>query len=132
MNLSRISLNNLVGVHPDLVKLAKAVIGVTAIDFRIVDGLRTMAEEKINKAKGASQTLNSMHLKRKDGWGHAVDFVVLTNGQPDWFHIPAFQKIGAVFKKQAQTIGVPIVWGGDWKTLKDFGHIELDRNVYPG
>ena len=30
-----------------------------------------------------------------------------------------------------EKLGIPIVWGGDWTTLKDGPHIELDRKVYP-
>lgn len=133
MTLDRPSLLNLQGVHPALVKLVQAVAAdPKVVPFRIIDGLRTLDEEKINKAKGTSQTLNSMHLKRSDGWGHAVDFVVLTNGQPDWFHISYFLSIVGTFKQYSATLKIPIVSGSDWKTLKDYGHIELNRNQYPG
>jgi peptidoglycan L-alanyl-D-glutamate endopeptidase CwlK len=34
-------------------------------------------------------------------------------------------------KLAATEFAVPIVWGGDWQTLKDGCHFELDRRVYP-
>ena len=125
------SLANLNGVHPALVKLAQATIAAATVDFRVIDGMRTLAEEKINLAKGVSQTMNSLHLRRKDGYAHAIDFVALTNGQPDWFHISNFLSIVGTFKEQSKKLKIPIICGADWKSLKDYGHIELDRKVYP-
>jgi peptidoglycan L-alanyl-D-glutamate endopeptidase CwlK len=39
--------------------------------------------------------------------------------------------VADAFKKAAQELKVPIVWGGDWRTFKDGPHIELDRKSYP-
>jgi peptidoglycan L-alanyl-D-glutamate endopeptidase CwlK len=129
---SAASLLNLKGVHPDLRKVADLALKYTTVDFRVVDGVRTLAEQKRYLKQGRTTTLNSMHLVRKDGYGHAIDFVALTRGQPDWFHIANFVVIGAAFKRASKELGIPIVWGGDWKTFKDYGHIELDRKRYPG
>jgi peptidoglycan L-alanyl-D-glutamate endopeptidase CwlK len=122
---SQVSLDNLKGVHPALVMLCQNVIGISQIDFRVVDGLRTLAQQKVNIAKGVSQTLNSLHLKQKDGYGHAIDFVVWRGG-PDWFAIKDFKIIGSLFKQQAKIQKLNLTYGGDWKTLKDYGHIQLN------
>ena len=37
----------------------------------------------------------------------------------------------AAFKAAAVRQGTPIVWGGDWPTLRDGPHFELDRKVFP-
>jgi peptidoglycan L-alanyl-D-glutamate endopeptidase CwlK len=34
-------------------------------------------------------------------------------------------------KAAAVREGVPIVWGGDWKSLRDGPHFELERKAYP-
>ncbi len=34
------------------------------------------------------------------------------------------------FKQAAKELNIPIVSGGDWKTFRDFPHIELSRAVY--
>lgn len=125
-----VSLGNLKGVHPDLVELATRVIAISPIDFRVVDGLRTLAEEKKFKAKGASQTLNSMHLKQKDGFSHAIDFAVWYNGAVNFLRIDDFKTIGHIFETISPILHIPIAWGGDWHSLKDYGHIELDRRYY--
>lgn len=73
--LGKTSLNELRGVHPDLVALVKRAIALTAQDFTVHDGLRTLAEQQQLIAAGASQTMDSRHLS-----GHAVDLVPYVNG----------------------------------------------------
>ncbi|MFO0411980.1 MAG: M15 family metallopeptidase, partial [bacterium] len=35
------------------------------------------------------------------------------------------------FKAAAVRQGTAIVWGGDWSSLRDGPHFELDRKVFP-
>lgn len=123
--LSQRSENNLKGVHPDLVKLVRATLANSPYDFGITEGLRSLEQQKANVAKGASQTMNSRHLT-----GHAIDFVVYLGKDITW-DWKYYQAVSAAFKEQAKKLGIPIVWGGDWKTLKDGPHIELARSTYP-
>lgn len=123
--LSQRSLNNLNGVHPDLVKVVNRAIEITEVDFAVIEGLRTKEKQIQLKAKGASKTLNSRHIT-----GHAVDvFAYIGNqGRWDW---PLYPKISKAFKQASNELKIPIVWGGDWKTLVDGPHFELDRRYYP-
>ncbi len=34
-------------------------------------------------------------------------------------------------KQAAEELGVEIVWGGDWVTIKDGPHFQLDWKQYP-
>jgi len=43
----------------------------------------------------------------------------------DWRDIEAFRRRGNLAKAIASEIGVKVIYGGDWKTLKDYGHLEL-------
>jgi peptidoglycan L-alanyl-D-glutamate endopeptidase CwlK len=123
--LSEKSLQRLNGVHPDLVKVVKRAIQLTPIDFRITEGLRTRERQAYLVKKGASRTMRSRHIT-----GHAIDFVALPNGAVSW-DFPLYAKIAAAFKEAATELGVPIVWGGDWRFFKDGPHIELNRKHYP-
>lgn len=123
--LSQRSENNLKGVHPDLVKLVRAALAVSPYDFGITQGLRTKAEQEKNVAAGKSQTMSSRHLT-----GHAVDFVVYIEGAVNW-EWSYYAAVAEAFKAEAKKLGIAIVWGGDWKTLKDGPHIELARSAYP-
>lgn len=113
------------GVHPDLVKVVERAIQITPIDFTVLEGLRTKERQRELFNKGASQTMNSRHIT-----GHAVDLGALVGGSVRW-DWPLYDKLGAAMKQAAQDVGIPIIWGGDWKTLKDGPHFELDRKVYP-
>ena len=74
---------------------------------------------------GASRTKRSRHLT-----GHAVDVAALVEGQVRW-DWPLYGRIASAFKAAALELKTPIVWGGDWKTLRDGPHFELDRKAFP-
>ncbi|CAB3856415.1 hypothetical protein LMG3410_02049 [Achromobacter aegrifaciens] len=121
------SLTRLVGVHPRLVEVVKLAIQRTAVDFTVVEGVRTAERQRELVAKGASQTQNSLHRKQPDGYGHAVDLAPLVGGAIPWKEWQHFADLAAVVKACAAELGVPVEWGGDWKTLKDGPHFQIPR-----
>ena len=123
--LGQRSLDRLKGVHPDLQKVVRRAIELTPIDFTITEGLRTLERQKTLVAAGASQTLKSRHIT-----GHAIDFAALVGGEVRW-DWPLYGKIAEAFKAASAELGVPIIWGGDWVSLRDGPHVELDRKRYP-
>lgn len=106
----------LAGVHPDIVRVVERAIEITTQDFAVHDGLRTEAEQTALVRKGASQTMNSMHRKQADGYGHAVDLVPYINGKLRWEWGPIYQIIAAV-KFAAAELRVELRWGGCWQFL---------------
>ncbi|CAB3872163.1 hypothetical protein LMG3410_02856 [Achromobacter aegrifaciens] len=126
--LSQRSLSRLVGVHPDLAAIVKLAIQRTPMDFTVVEGVRTLARQRENVAKGASQTLASYHLPQADGLSHAIDLAPLIAGAIPWNNWQAFADLAQVVKACAAELGVPVEWGGDWKTLKDGPHFQIPRN----
>lgn len=123
--LSRRSLERLQGVNPDLVKVVLLAIQLTEVDFGITEGVRTIEKQREYYAKGASKTMNSRHLT-----GHAVDLAAYIGAEVRW-DWPLYHKLADAMKRAANSLNVPIVWGGDWKSFKDGPHFELDRKVYP-
>lgn len=113
------------GVHPDLVKVVELALTYSPHDFTITEGLRSVARQRELKAAGASQTMNSRHIT-----GHAIDFAVLVDGKVRW-DWPLYGQVAVAFKRAAKELNVPIIWGGDWKSLRDGPHVELDRKRYP-
>ncbi|HYD24752.1 MAG TPA: M15 family metallopeptidase [Croceibacterium sp.] len=103
----------LVGVHPSLVEVAQLAIAISEQDFSVHDGLRTEVEQAKLVAKGASQTMNSMHLRQADGYGHAMDLVPYINGKLRWEWGPIYVIAEAVHQAAGQ-LGVKLVWGGVW------------------
>jgi peptidoglycan LD-endopeptidase CwlK len=119
------SLKNLQGVHPDLVRVMRAALQISALDFMVIEGLRTIERQKQLVAKGASQTMRSRHLT-----GHAVDIAPVVGGVIRW-DWPLFHRIAEGVKQAAVDEGVAIEWGGDWKSFPDGPHWQLPWAKYP-
>lgn len=123
--LSQRSRERLQGVHPALVRVVDVAIHLTPVDFTVIEGMRTPEKQAALFKAGASHTLNSRHLT-----GHAVDLAAWVDGGVRW-DWPLYQQIAAAMKEAAYGIGVPLEWGGDWKTLKDGPHFQLPLEAYP-
>ena len=123
--LSKKSLDRLAGVHPDLVRIVKRAIEITTVDFAVLEGVRSKARQEQLVKAGASQTMNSRHLT-----GHAVDLGAYVSGSVRW-DWPLYYKIADAVKQAAAELGVPIEWGGDWRTFKDGPHFQLPHKEYP-
>ncbi|MEQ7155551.1 M15 family metallopeptidase [Brevundimonas aurifodinae] len=113
------------GVHPALVAVLESAITRSPVDFMITEGLRTPARQAALVRAGASHTLKSPHLT-----GHAVDVAALVEGKVRW-DWPLYPRIAETVKTAAKEQGVALIWGGDWPTLRDGPHFELDRRVFP-
>jgi len=116
------SLQNLSGVHPDLVAVVKRAIQITSQDFTVIEGVRNIERQRQLVAKGASKTMNSRHIT-----GHAVDMVPWP---VDWNDLERFKVVSEAMKEAAEELNIPIVWGGDWKSFYDAPHYELNRKNY--
>lgn len=123
---SQRSLNSLQGIHPDLRRVIDRALQDSPLDFAVIEGLRTKQRQEQLVASGASQTMRSRHLT-----GHAVDLLPIdpATGRGD-FSWPLYDQLGPAVKQAAAREGVPMIWGGDWKSFKDGPHFELDRRVY--
>lgn len=112
-------------VHADLRRVVERAIAISAVDFRVLEGVRSLARQKALVAAGASRTLKSRHLT-----GHAVDLGALVGGGIAW-DWPLYGQIAAAMKQAARDEAVPIIWGGDWPRFRDGPHFELPRAAYP-
>lgn len=116
------SLAELEGVHTNAVQVVKGAIKLTAQDFTVFDGLRTLPEQEEYVRTGVSKTLKSYHLPQPDGWGYAVDLVPYINGKVRWEMRPQLIVAEAVHEA-ADDLGVALIWGAVWDTP----FLELDR-----
>jgi len=127
MSLHERSEKSLQGVHPALVAVVRRAAELldNGLGFIVTEGLRTRERQAQLVKGGASQTMNSRHLT-----GHAVDLAATLNGEVRW-DWPLYAKLATAMKQAAAEQGTAIVWGGDWKTLKDGPHFEVDPRRYP-
>jgi peptidoglycan LD-endopeptidase CwlK len=116
---------NLIGVHPDLIRIARRALELSPIDFGISEGLRSLARQKQLVDAGASKTLRSRHLT-----GHAIDVVAYVGGKTRW-DWPLYTQISKAFKQAATDTKLHVEWGGDWATFKDGPHYQLAWREYP-
>lgn len=129
--LSARSIERLIGVDDDLVRVVKRAIELSPIDFMVLEGVRTKEQAYINWGKGRtvaqlqakgvptkyaapnlakvtwlSNPLNSKHIH-----GKAVDLVP---HPVDWTDLKKFDQIAAAMFAAAGELGVKIRWGADW------------------
>lgn len=123
--LSARSKQRLSQIHPDLRKVVERAIEITEVDFTVLEGRRSIQRQKELLASGATTTMNSRHLT-----GHAVDLGAYVGGEVRW-DWPLYYKIEAAMKQASKDVGIPIEWGGDWKTFKDGPHYQLPWAAYP-
>ena len=120
--LSQRSLDKMIGVNPKLVEVVKLAITKSPLDFSISEGLRTVERQKELVAQKKSQTMKSRHIT-----GEAVDICVLIDGKANW-DFENYRKVADVFKECAKELNVTITWGGDWTSLKDGPHFQIELN----
>lgn len=117
--LGKRSLDNLEGVHPNLVKVVKRAIEITEQDFMVLEGVRALARQQQLYAQGRTKpgpkvtwTLNSNHfVNKKTGYGHAVDLVPYP---VDWNDLAKFDAMARAMFQAANELNIPIRWGADW------------------
>jgi peptidoglycan L-alanyl-D-glutamate endopeptidase CwlK len=111
----------LLEVHPDLADVVRLAAELTTVDFIVTEGLRTVERQAELLKAGASRTMNSRHLT-----GHAVDLAARVGSEIRW-DWPLYPKIADAMKQAANTLSIPLTWGGDWRSFKDGPHFELPR-----
>lgn len=136
-NFSKRSIDNLNGIHPDMVKIMHEAIRTTPVDFTITDGVRTVEQQQKLYAQGRTAPgavvtncdgikSKSNHQAKADGYGYAVDLYPYVNGKVQVNDVANLSRIAAHIKAVAGRLGIKIEWGGDWK-MKDYPHFELSK-----
>lgn len=129
------SLAKLKTCHPDIQKVMHEAI--KHFDFTVIYGHRTPEEQfelykqgrrldSSGKWVKVGKTVTNLDGKsKKSNHNYSPSRAVDIAPYPiDWNNISRFQKMAEVVKKAAETVGVKIVWGGDWK-MRDYPHFEV-------
>lgn len=134
------SLGNLEGVHPELVAVVERAIEITERDFTVVEGVRSYSRQLRLYKSGASKTMKSRHLNTYgNGLAHAVDIMPYPfhgdydgDGKPNIEDWDEYYLIEVAMKQAAKELGIPLEWGGDWKSFKDGPHWQLPWSTHNG
>ena len=112
------SKKTLKGVHPRVIKVVLFAYTISECDMSVVDGLRTIEEQRRNVESGASQTMVSFHLKQKDGYSHAVDLYPWVDGKTN-FEEKYQLMICKAMQLAANHFGEKIEMGCFWVSYKN-------------
>lgn len=138
--LGKRSLLNLVGVHPDMIRVVFRAIELTPHDFTVTEGLRDIERQRKLVRRGFSWTLRSKHMRQPDGFSHAVDVMAVgdlnKDGKEDaqdksiTWNKEIYTDIASAFQQAADELNVKIRWGGTFKSQDgeprfDGPHFEL-------
>ena len=104
-----------------LQNLMNVAIKESPYDFSITEGIRTMKRQRELVAQGKSKTLKSYHLR-----GKAVDIAIWIDGKVTW-DFKYYKPVADHIKQEARKLGYIITWGGDWKSLKDGPHFQIEN-----
>ena len=134
------------GVHPTLAAIVRKAFLSLNMSIVIIEGVRTKKEQEDRYALGRTKpgkivtnSLKSLHLVQKDGYGHAVDLAPCNEkGIIDWTDLAKFEAIRLAMFKAAKELGVRnLRSGADWDKdnipdykelqsyIKEFGHRPL-------
>lgn len=118
-------------VHGALRLVLTEAAKTSPVSFEISETLRSVARQRQLVDAGASMTMNSRHLAHpQTGLAMAADIYCTVNGKLRW-DWPLYAKAADHIKRIALERDIHIVWGGDWRKLKDGPHFELSRQSYP-
>lgn len=112
-------------LHPKLQKICDEVI--KHLNISILQGVRTVDEEKALVAQGKSMTMNSKHLPDVNGKSRAMDIALYPI---DWDNDSQFTLVAGYILGIAEMMGIKLVWGGDWNrdfNTKDTGFMDNDH-----
>lgn len=122
--LSKTSLRNLDGVHPELIDVVKMAIQITKVDFGIpsTGGYRTEETQhklfKDGKSKADGYTNKSNHQT-----GNAVDVYAYVDGKASWQQ-EHLSQVACAMLESAIRLDVNLRWGGLWRSFVDMPHFE--------
>lgn len=108
-------------MHPDLARVFLGVIEFE--DCSILCGHRGREEQSLAFREKRSKVMwpysrhNSLPAEAVDVMPYPID----------WDDIPRIERFAKSVKDYAKSVNVPVEWGGDWVTFKDYPHWQLPK-----
>jgi peptidoglycan L-alanyl-D-glutamate endopeptidase CwlK len=107
--LSARSIDRLVGVNPNLIRVVQRAIELTKVDFAVTEGLRTPERQRELYLKGASQIKEGgTHIE-----GRAIDVVAYIGNRISW-ELNLYDDIADAMRLAAIETNVGLRWGAAW------------------
>lgn len=122
--LSKSSLRNLDGVHPEMADVVKLAIQLTKVDFGIpsTGGYRT-AEAQNKLFLDGKSNADGYDKKSRHQSGKAVDVYAYVDGKASW-EPEHLSMVACAMLEAAIRLDVNMRWGGLWESFIDMPHFE--------
>lgn len=113
-------------VHPELQKMAKLALEYSPVDFRVIQGVRTAAEQLAAYKSGHSR----IKTGGRHQFGCAIDVMAIDpkTGKLTWEPISLYTKIREAFQKASAELKIPL---RTLESIGDYGHFELPKSYMP-
>ena len=132
------SLDRLNTCHPDIIKVMNEVI--KRVDVTVLFGHRTKEEQfelfrqgrdlvgGVWKVTDKSKVVTNLDGKTKmSEHNHKPSRAIDIAPYPiDWKDIDRFKEVANIVKEEADKLGIKLIWGGDWKSMKDYPHFQIE------
>lgn len=122
--LSKSSIRNLDGVHPEMADVVKLAIQLTKVDFGIpsTGGYRT-AETQNKLFLDGKSNADGYDKKSRHQSGQAVDVYAYVDGKASW-EPEHLSMVACAMLEAAIRLDVNMRWGGLWESFIDMPHFE--------
>lgn len=101
-------------VHVDLIRVHEEALPRSPVDYGVVDGARSLDDQRELVNAGASTTMNSRHLRTGEPpCAKATDCVPFVRGRYRWEWPPIYAMARAILST-ARDLDVRLRWGGVW------------------
>ena len=128
MAQDKVSLARLQLLHPairaEAIQAYNEAVKATPVGVHpiIIQTLRTFEEQDLLYQKGRTRpgpkVTNAKAGQSEHNYGFAIDFALQINGKIVWQVTKDWMTVVNIFKKHG------FEWGGDWKSFKDYPHLE--------
>lgn len=119
---SKRSLDRLRTCDPLLVRVCNDAMDKQIIDFTVLCGYRDNTEQDKLYAEGKSNA-RAGESKHNTYLSKAVDIAPYPI---DWNNKERFRQLAEIMLEVAEAKSIKLVWGGNWKTIVDMPHFELE------
>lgn len=123
------SRERLSGVDSRLIEVVELALTISPIDFGIPEygGLRTVEDQqKLFNAVPPLSKCDGITNPSYHQTGRAFDIFAYVDGKASWDELH-LTTCAAAIMQAANTLGVPLEWGGLWTGFKDTPHFQLMR-----
>ena len=93
----------------------------------VTETVRSKEQQAQNVRKGVSKKMNSYHIPRDgEDFSRAVDVAIFNPDGSYCADLEQYRKFADTVLAEADKRGLKVIWGGNWKTLCDGPHFQIE------